>query len=109
MSTPVASAPGRVTPNSYYTNDEHIPGAGYYHAPFRAFFAYPYNHFDPMRRMYFYGGQWAAAPHQSIVNISAPTPEAALAAEAARTDVSSSSSIRRSGFGSTSNSHFTSS
>ena len=95
----------RVTTESYYTNDEHIPGAGYYHAPFRAFYAHPYNHYDAARKMYFYGGQWGPVPYRSIVNISAPTPEAAKAAEAVRTDY-----VRRSGFGSTSTSrsHFSS-
>ena len=95
-----ASAIPRVTTESYYTNDAHIPGVGYYHAPFRAFYPQPYNHYDAQRKMYFYGGTWGAAPHRSIVNISAPTPEAAQRAEAARTD------IRRSGFGSTGSSHF---
>jgi hypothetical protein len=99
-SAAVAQAP-HVTPESYYTNDDHIPGAGYYHAPFRAFFPHPYNTFDANRKMYFYGGQWGPTPYLSIVNISSPTPEAAKAAEAVRTDY-----VRRSGFGSTSRSHF---
>jgi len=90
----------RVTTDSYYTNDAHIPGVGYYHAPFQAFFPHPYNHYDAQRRMYFYGGQWGSAPHRSIVNISAPTPDAAQRAEAMRTD------IRRTGFGSSGRSHF---
>lgn len=89
-----------VTPDRFYTNDAHIPGVGFYHAPFRAFFPQPYNHYDAARRMYFYGGQWGPAPHRSIVNISAPTPEAAQRAQAMRTD------IRRGGFGSTGGSHF---
>jgi hypothetical protein len=90
----------RITPESFYTNDYHIPGAGYYHAPFRAFYPQPYTHFDTQRRMYFYGGQWGPTPHRSILNISAPTPEAANAAQNARVD------IARSGFGSTSRSHY---
>lgn len=103
--TPAISAT-RVTTESHYPNDEHIPGAGYYHAPFRGFFAFPYNHYDATRKMYFYGGQWGPTPYRSIVNISAPTPEAAAAAQAVRTD---NTQVRRSGFGSTSHSHFTSS
>ncbi len=91
-----------VTTESYLTNDEHIPGAGYYHAPFRGFFPHPYNYYDPAKKMYFFGGQRAAAPYRSIVNISNPTPEAVRQAEAVRTD---STSYRRSGFGSTSGSH----
>jgi hypothetical protein len=86
----------RVTAESFYTNDIFLPGAGYYHAPFRAFYPQPYNFYDPARKLYFYGGQWGAAPHQSIINISSPTPEAARVAEALRTDV------QRGGFGSTS-------
>jgi len=83
-----------------------VPGAGYYHAPFQGFFPYPYNHFDPQRRMYFYGGQWGPAPHRSIVNISAPTAAAAQAAQSARTDSPRTSPVVRSGFGSSSGSHF---
>lgn len=94
------SSTARVTSDSFYTNDAHIPGVGWYHAPFRGFYAHPYNHYDPARRQYFYGGQWAPAPHRSVVNISSPTPEAAQRAESLRTDV------RRSGFGSTGGSHF---
>lgn len=106
----VLATESRVTPESYYTNDYHLPGAGYYHAPFRAFFAQPYNHFDATRKMYFYGGQWGAAPHRSIVNISAPTAEAARVAETLRTDLLSTGAyVQRSGFGRTSDSYFTSS
>lgn len=90
----------RITPESYYPNDHFIAGAGYYHAPFRAFYPHAYNHYDAQRKMYFYGGQWGSEPHRSIVNISAPTPEAAQAAQAARLDVP------RAGFGSTSRTHY---
>lgn len=105
-----AAAEPRVTSESYYTSDYHLPGAGFYHAPFHAFYPQPYNHFDPQRKMYFYGGQWGPAPHRSIVNISAPSAEAARLAEAQRTDLLSTNSyIRRSGFGTTGGSHFTTS
>jgi hypothetical protein len=96
----LAAAPARITPENLYTNDAHVPGAGYYHAPFHGFFRLPYNHFDPQRGQYFYGGQWGAAPHRSVVNISSPTSAAAQRAESLRTD------IRRGGFGATSGSHF---
>jgi hypothetical protein len=89
----------RISPDSVYTNDFFVPGAGYYHAPFHGFYAQPYNYFDPQRKLYFYGGQWAAEPYRSVINISAPTPEAARLAEAARAD------IERAGFGSTSRSY----
>jgi hypothetical protein len=88
-----------ISPETYYANDHFIPGAGYYHAPFRAFFPLAYNHYDPARKQYFFGGQWGAAAHRSIVNVSAPTPEAAAAAQAMRTD------LARGGFGRTSNTH----
>jgi hypothetical protein len=102
------AAQPRVTPNNFYTNDDHIPGAGHYHAPFQGFFAFPYNHYDAARKLYFYGGQWGPEPHRSIVNISAPTPDAARLAESIRTDVqrTTTSTIPRSGFGSTSGSRF---
>ena len=101
LGTAAAATAPLVTTETFLTNDTQIPGAGHYHAPFRAFFPLPYNHFDATRKMYFYGGQWGAAPHRSIVNISAPTPEAARQAQSLRTD-----HVPRSGFGSTSRSHF---
>lgn len=88
-----------ITTQNVYTNNYYVQGVGYYHAPFRAFYPMPYNHFEPQMQRYFFGGQWAAEPHQSITNISPPTPEVAARAQAARTDVP------RSGFGRTSHSH----
>lgn len=79
--------------DNVYTNNFYVPGAGYYHAPFRAWYSLPYNHFDAQRQMYFYGGQWGYTPCESITNISPPTPEAAQQAEYSRTDIS------RGGFG----------
>ena len=89
--------------NSVQTNNQYLPGVGYYHAPYRAWYAQPYNHFDPQTQRYFHGGQWAAAPHESITNLSEPTAEAARQAQAQRTDV------RRGGFGSTAGHHYISS
>lgn len=93
---PSASRTGVVSSANVYTNNHYLPGVGYYHAPFRAWYAQPYNHFDPQTRRYFYGGQWATTPHQSITNLSEPTAEVARLAQTQRTDV------QRSGFGSTS-------
>ena len=76
-----------------YTNDFFIPGAGYYHAPFRGWYAKPYNFYDAQNQTYFYGGQWGKAPFESITNVSSPTSEAVTLAEATRTDIS------RGGFG----------
>lgn len=67
---------------NFYTNDFQVPGLGYYHAPFRAWYALPYNHFDAQSQRYFYGGQWGATPFESITNISQPTSEAVALAQA---------------------------
>ena len=92
---------GSVSTENVYTNNHHIPGAGYYHAPFRAWYSFPYNHFDPQKNQYYFGGQWAAAPHKSITNIAPPMASAVQYVAAHRTD------IRRGGFGSTSHSRST--
>ena len=99
------NAPQRpsATAEDVYTNNYFLPGVGYYHAPFRAWYTYPYNHFNAEQRIYFYGGQWGPEPHRSITNISSPTVEAAQVAQATRSDVP------RGGFGSTSQRHFLSS
>ena len=101
---PDAERETRISPESVYTNDYFVRGAGYYHAPFRAFFAQPYNFYDAQRKQYFYGGQWGAAPHRSIVNLSAPTGPAAAAAKAARA-ADAARNVQRSGFGSSSRHH----
>ena len=90
--TSCAQKPAISTEN-VYTNNFHVPGTGYYHAPFRNWYALPYNHFDAQNNLYFYGGQWGAQPFESITNISSPTPEAVQIAQTARTDIS------RGGFG----------
>jgi hypothetical protein len=84
-----------ISADNVYTNDYYVPGVGYYHAPFRAWYPLPYNHFDAVRAQYFYGGKWAPVPFENITNISSPTSQAADLAEAARTDIS------RGGFGGT--------
>ena len=84
-----------VSTTDVYTNNYYVPGVGYYHAPFRAFYAMPYNHFDPQTQLYFFGGQWGAGMMESITNVSSPTQETAQLAEARRTDIS------RGGFGGT--------
>ena len=93
--------PPAVTADNVYTNNYYVQGVGYYHAPFRAFYQVPYNFYEPKSQKYFYGGQWATAPHLSITNISSPTPEVAQLAEAQRTDISRAS-VSRGGFGSSS-------
>jgi hypothetical protein len=93
------SQPPPVSADNVYTNNFYVPGVGYYHAPFRAWFSLPYNHFDPQSQRYFYGGQWSQTACQNITNISSPTAQVAQQAEAQRTD------IARGGFGSTSGFH----
>jgi hypothetical protein len=95
-----SSQPPPLSADGVYTNNFYVQGVGYYHAPFRAWFSLPYNHFDPQRQLYFYGGQWCQTACQSITNISAPEAQIALQAEAQRTD------IARGGFGRTSGSHW---
>jgi hypothetical protein len=80
-----------------YTNNHYVAGAGYYHAPFRAWYPWPYNYFDPNTQKYYYGGQWGLVAHQSITNVSSPTAAA----------VQQFAPVRRGGFGSTSRSHST--
>jgi hypothetical protein len=82
-----------VSTQNVYTNNFYVPGAGYYHAPFRGWYSLPYNHFDPQKNLYFYGGKWGLLAFQSITNISSPTPDAVQLAETLRTDVT------RGGFG----------
>lgn len=89
----------RISPESVYANNQYLQGAGYYHAPFQAFYPQPYNYYDAARRKYYYGGQWGDQPYQSVINVSAPTAAAALAAQNSR------AVIHRSGFGSTGRSH----
>lgn len=88
-----------VSAENYYTNNFYLPGAGYYHAPFRNWYRFPYNYFDAPNQRYFYGGQWGAQPFASITNISSPTPDAVTVAQSSRTDIS------RGGFGGYSGGH----
>lgn len=88
-----------------FTNDHYLAHAGYYHAPYRAWFPHRYNYFDSQQQKYFHGGQWSAQPHQSFTNISTPLPQAVAEAIAKQPKPPvQSSSTTRSGFGSTSRS-----
>ena len=89
-----------ISTENVYTNNFYVPGAGYYHAPFRNWYSLPYNHFDAQKSQYFFGGQWGAQPFASITNISSPTPEAVQLAQNSRTD------IARGGFGGSSSGHY---
>lgn len=92
----VAGEPVRISTQCVYVNDYFVPGAGYYHAPFRQFYPFPYNSYDSRTKMYYFGGKWGFYPNQSVINISSPTEGAAKLAEASRTD------IVRGGFGTSS-------
>lgn len=91
-----SNQPASVSSQNVYTNNYYVPGVGYYHAPYRAFYAMPFNHFDAKLQRYYHGGQWNLTPSASITNISSPTPDVAAQAEAQRSD------IQRGGFGSSS-------
>jgi hypothetical protein len=97
LSTAVLAGCNNETPGvstqSVYTNNFYVPGAGYYHAPFRNWYRLPYNHFDPQNKQYFYGGTWGPQPFESITNLSSPTADAVQLAQNSRTDIS------RGGFG----------
>ena len=78
----VPAAPPVTTAQSY-ANNEFIPGAGYYHAPYHAWFPYPFNYHDPARG-YYAGGLWQAAPFALAMLRSQPSNEAVTAALAAQ-------------------------
>ncbi len=75
-----------------YTNNHYAAGRGYYHAPYHAFYPFPYNFRDPARG-YYHGGQYTAAPLVSGVTESRPLVRP--------TSSSGSSHVRRGGFTST--------
>ncbi|HUR56868.1 MAG TPA: hypothetical protein VM029_04105 [Opitutaceae bacterium] len=77
--TPPEAAP--VSAERTYTNNEYVPGVGYYHAPFFAWYPFPWNFHNPARG-YFAGGQWHTTPFTSGVLSSQPTPQAVAAAAA---------------------------
>lgn len=72
------------------TNNTYHASHGYWHAPYREWYPYPYNYYEPGRG-YFYGGSWSASPHVSSVTTSVP--------RASGRAVGTSSHIVRGGFG----------
>ena len=94
---------GQSYPNNYY-----VPGAGYYHASYHAFFPFRYNYFDSSRG-YYYGGTWSPRPNVFTVAPSVPTPAAVSQARVAHASARMSSfsghagesSVSRGGFGAT--------
>jgi hypothetical protein len=77
--TPVAP----VEANRTYQNNDFVPGAGYYHAPYHSWFPFPFNHHDPARG-YFAGGLWQAAPFAADLLSSRPSPAGFANARAAQ-------------------------
>src|SRR4051794_37508854 len=65
----------RLSTDNTYTNNHYVPGAGYYHAPFRGWYPHPYNTYDPARG-YYYGGSWNVYPALPDVTASHPTARA---------------------------------
>lgn len=96
-------APGlmKLSANSVYTNNHYVPGAGYYHAPFHAWYPFPHNSYSP-NRGYYYGGTWNAYPDAQKVMASQPSAHAISKANADQN--SHSGGTRRGGFGSSSRS-----
>jgi len=68
------SSQGYALHGNAFTNDHYLPHAGYYHAPYGAWFPHRYNHFDPQQQKYFHGGQWSPQPHQSFTTSPSPCP-----------------------------------
>ena len=111
-SAETAEAPAGVDENTAYTNNSFLAGAGYYHAPFQAWFPFPYNFHDPSRG-FFRGGQWFQNPEEEkrtagvashpgamtgFVSSSRPTHEAVQRANAAAA-THSAATVTRGGFG----------
>lgn len=78
-----APAPVPIGEDRVYANNDYIPGIGYYHAPYHAWFPHPFNYYDS-NRGYFAGGLWQAAPWIAALAQSQPSPAAVSAALAAR-------------------------
>lgn len=85
-----------------YTNNYYVPGHGYYHAPYRNWYPYPFNYYE-RDRGYFHGGIWTTTPDPSRDTASKPSHDAVNQINQARNSSSSSggnhSSISRNGFG----------
>lgn len=83
VATMPLEAPRPVAADRDYSNNDFTPGVGYYHAPYHAWYPYPYNYYDPARG-YFAGGLWQAAPFLVGMMNSRPSADAVLAAQQAQ-------------------------
>lgn len=96
-----ALAPEPLSAERTYANNHHVPGAGYYHAPYHAWFPFPLNYHAPSRG-YFSGGQWRPTPFASEMQQSRPNPGAVSAATLAHRVHATKLSVTRGGFGASS-------
>ena len=119
----VEPTPPVVNAEQSYPNNYFLPGAGYYHAPFHAWYPFPYNHYVGNRGWY-RGGSWRSSaqadlperedesragaflgrPSTGMTNsfhadASRPSPEAVSRANAAASARARSSVLPRGGFG----------
>lgn len=82
------------------TNNTYVAGRGYYHAPYHAWYEYPYNYYRPGYG-YYYGGLWNPARNESTVVYSKPgySGSSGSSSHFSSSSSHSSSSISRGGFG----------
>lgn len=57
--------------NSAITNNTYVAGQGYWHAPYHAWYPYPYNYFRPGFG-YYYGGRYYDHPDLNPIGASTP-------------------------------------
>ncbi|HTH49469.1 MAG TPA: hypothetical protein VMB21_18280 [Candidatus Limnocylindria bacterium] len=97
------NAPLVLSTNEVYANDDYVPGAGYYHAPYGGWYSRPFNTYLPGRG-YYHGGDWWPAPYSGPVTASAPRPEAVVSANLKAQPLQTGTSGIRSSGGSSSDS-----
>lgn len=90
--------PEAISASNSYTNNHYVSGAGYYHAPYRAWYPYPHNYHVP-EAGYFHGGRWSPTPDNDLTQASRPTPEAVTVARSQNEAATGASGVRRGGFG----------
>jgi hypothetical protein len=83
-----------ISTENVYANDFYVPGAGYYHAPFYAWYRQPYNYYDPQKRLYLLRRPMGRRRRTKASSMfPRPRRKQPVAVEAIRTD------IPRGGFG----------
>jgi len=88
-----------ISADNTYTNNHYVRGAGYYHAPYHAWYPFPFNYHVPGRG-YYSGGRWDTSPDDKALFASKPTPEAVSVARSQEVPARHPSGTRRGGFGS---------